>query len=198
MSTATSPVPADLHELIRERWSPRQFSSRPVEPEKLRNLFEAARWAASCFNEQPWRFIVATQAEPEAFARVLGVLMEKNQQWAKTAWALGFSAGKKAFTQSGAPNRFCLHDTGAATATLAVEGTAMGLRTHFMGGFDTQRARTEFHVPDDFEIGAAFAIGYIDEEATVPGARTRKTLDEIVFGGDWGAHVPFPTSDGKK
>jgi len=113
---------------------------------------------------------------------VLSLLMEKNQQWAKTAWAIGFSAGKKTFTQTGLPNRFALHDTGAATANLATEGTALGLRTHFMGGFDAQRARTEFHVPDDFEVGAAFAIGYIDEAAAVPAARTRRNLEEIVFG----------------
>jgi nitroreductase len=191
MSTTTNPAPAALHEVIRERWSPREFSTRPVEPEKLRNLFDAARWAASCFNEQPWRFVVATQAEPEAFAKVLGLLMEKNQQWAKTAWAIGFSAAKKTFSHNGSPNRFGIHDTGAATANLAIEGTAKGLRTHFMGGFDAQRARTEFHVPEDFEIGAAFAIGYIDETGTVPAARTRKTLEEIVFQGDWGAPVTF-------
>jgi nitroreductase len=162
-----------------------------VEPEKLRNLFDAARWAASCFNEQPWRFVIATRDQPEAFAKVLGLLMEKNQQWAKTAWALGFSAAKKTFSHNSAPNRFGIHDTGAATANLATEGTAKGLRTHFMGGFDAQRARTEFHVPDDFEIGAAFAIGYIDETGTAPAARTRKTLEEIVFEGGWGKPVTF-------
>ncbi|MGA2715085.1 MAG: nitroreductase family protein [Bryobacteraceae bacterium] len=187
MSTATNAAPAGLHELIRARWSPREFSRRAVEPEKLRDLFEAARWAASCSNEQPWRFVLATQADPEGFSRVLGLLMEKNQQWAKTAWAIGFSAGKKTFTQSGAPNRFALHDTGAATANLAIEAVALGLRTHFMGGFDAQRARTEFHVPDDFEIGAAFTIGYIDEARTLPPTRTRKDLAEIVFGSEWGS-----------
>ncbi len=157
-----------------------------MEPAKLRGLFEAARWAASCFNEQPWRYIVATKADPEAFAKVLGLLMEKNQQWAKTAWALGFSAGKKTFSHNGAPNRFGLHDTGAATANLATEATALGLHVHFMGGFDAQRARTEFHVPDDFEIGPAFAVGYIDGPSTPPVQRTRKAFEELVFSGDWG------------
>jgi nitroreductase len=180
-----------VHELIRTRWSPRDFSSRPVEAEKLRGLFEAARWAPSCFNEQPWRFVVATKDDPEAFAKMLNLLMEKNQQWAQTAWAVGFSAGKKTFTQNGAPNRFGLHDTGAASANLALEAVALGLRAHFMGGFDAQRARAEFHVPDDYDIGAAFAVGYIDEIATVPGARTRKGLQEIVFAGDWGRPAPL-------
>ena len=186
MSSTTNTAPGNLHELIRNRWSPNEFSSRVVEPEKLRTMFEAARWAASCFNEQPWRFIVATRTEPDPFQKVLALLMERNQQWAHTAYALGFSTGKKTFSHSGKPNRFALYDAGAATANLAIEGTALGVRTHFMGGFDTQRARTEFHIPDDFEIGAAFAIGYIDETATLPPIRTRKGLEEIVFSGDWG------------
>jgi len=184
---STITAPANLHQLIRTRWSPNEFSSRPVELEKLRSMFEAARWAASCFNEQPWRYILATRTDPEQFGKVLGLLAERNQQWAKTAYAIGFSAGKKTFSHSGKPDRFGLHDTGAATANLAIEGTALGVRTHFMGGFDAQRARSEFHIPDDFEIGAAFAIGYIDETATLPGVRTRKSLEEIVFSGDWGS-----------
>jgi nitroreductase len=175
-----------VNELIATRWSPREFLDRPVEPEKLRSLFEAARWAASCFNEQPWRFVVATKDDPEEFARVLSLLMEKNQQWAKTAWVIGFSAGKKTFTQNGAPDRFGLHDTGAASANLAIEAVEVGVRAHFMGGFDAARARADFHVPDDFEIGAAFAIGYIDETKTLPPQRNRKALEEIVFAGDWG------------
>jgi nitroreductase len=152
----------------------------------MRKLFEAASWAASSFNEQPWRFIVATQAQPEAFAKILGLLSPRNQQWAKTAWAIGFTAGKKTFTQTGGPDRFGLHDTGAASENLALQATADGLHAHFMGGFDAQLARAEFHVPDDFDIGAAFAFGYIDEEKTRPGDRKRKTLDQIVFGGEWG------------
>jgi nitroreductase len=176
-----------VNETIATRWSPREFLSRPVEPEKLHALFEAARWAASCFNEQPWRFMVATKEDPEAFAKVLGLLVERNQQWAKTAWVLGFSAAKKTFTQTGAPGRFGMHDTGAASATLSIEAVSLRLRTHFMGGFDAARARAEFHVPDDFEIGAAFAIGYIDETATAPPTRSRKPLGEIVFAGDWGS-----------
>src|SRR5437879_3842304 len=88
-STLTS---LGLHEILARRWSPRAWSRRPVEPEKLRALFEAARWSASCFNEQPWRFVVATQAEPEDFARLLGLLVEQNQAWAKNAWVLGISA----------------------------------------------------------------------------------------------------------
>jgi nitroreductase len=191
MSTTIDGAPVVLHELLTARWSPSDFLDRPVEPEKLRALFEAARWAASCFNEQPWRYIVATKAQPEGFARVLSLLVERNQKWAKTAWVIGFSAGKKTFSHNGAPNRYGVHDTGAATANLAIEATALGLHAHFMGGFDIQRARAEFNVPDDFEIGAAFAIGYIDEGTTPPASRTRKALNEIVFGTGWGEPAPI-------
>lgn len=176
-----------IHELIGSRWSPNEFLNRPVEPEKLRAVFEAARWAASCFNEQPWRFVYVTKADPEAFQKMLGVLAERNRQWAKSAYVLGLTAGKKTFTYNGSPDRWGLHDTGAASANLALEAVAVGLRGHFMGGFDAQKARAEFHVPEDFELGAAFALGYIDEATIRPGARTRKPLDEIVFRGDWGA-----------
>jgi nitroreductase len=185
-STLPDGPPADLNHLVRQRWSPRQFLDRAVEPEKMVRLFEAARWAASCFNEQPWRFVVATKNQPQEFARILNLLMEKNQQWAQGAWALGFTAGKRTFTHSGLPDRFGLYDTGAAGATLAVEATAAGLHVHFMGGFDADRARAEFNIPADFEIGAAFAIGYIDEATVNPGPRTRKPLAELVFSGDWG------------
>jgi len=175
-----------VNELILSRWSPRDYLNQPVEKEKLAAVFEAARWAASCFNEQPWRFIFVTQAEPGEFQKMLGVLAEKNQQWAKSAYVLGFTVGKKTFSANGAPDRFGLHDTGAASANLALEAVAVGLRAHFMGGFDTQKARTEFHVPEDFEVGAAFALGYVDELQTLPGNRTRKPLDEIVYRGDFG------------
>jgi nitroreductase len=182
--TADAPSP-DLHELVRERWSPRQFSDRPVDPETLRKLFEASRWAASCFNEQPWRFVLATRDNPAEFDRILKLLVEKNQAWAQGAWAVGFSAAKRTFTANGQPNRFGLHDAGAAAATLAQEATARGVRVHFMGGFDANRAREEFGIPDDFEIGAAFAIGYIDESVTKPGTRSRKPLEALVFSGAW-------------
>jgi nitroreductase len=187
---STNPSPA-LNELIRTRWSPREFLARPISPDDLKTLFEAARWAPSCYNEQPWRFVVATKDQLEQFAKILGLLMEMNQKWAQTAWLLGFSAGKKSFTHNGAPNRFGLYDTGAAADNLAIEATARGLHVHFMGGFDANRARTEFGVPDDFEIGAAFAAGYIDESATPPGGRTRKALPDLVFASTWGEPASF-------
>jgi nitroreductase len=179
------PETAELDPLIADRWSPRGFSDRPIEPATLRTLFEAARWSASCFNEQPWRFVLATKAEPEQFERILSTLVAKNQEWARTAWALAISAGKKTFTHSGSPDRFGLHDAGAALANLMIQATADGLRVHAMGGFDAARARTEFAIPDDFEVGAAIAIGYL-ADGLAPGERTRRPLDELVFGTEWG------------
>ena len=179
-------MPIPLNELISTRWSPREYLERPVEPEKLHAVFEAARWAASCFSEEPWRFVFATKAEPDQYEKLFGLLMERNQQWAKGVPVVGFSAARKTFTRNGVPNRWALHDTGAASANLALEANALGLHAHFMGGFDAQRARTEFHVPEDFEIAATFVIGYIDESRVQPGERSRKPLAEIVFQGDWG------------
>jgi nitroreductase len=122
---------------------------------------------------------------------MLGILAERNQQWAEPAYVLGFTAAKKTFTRNGAPNRWNLYDTGGAGANLAIEARAVGLHAHYMGGFDAQKARTEFHVPDDFEPGAAFALGYIDDARVQPGVRSRKNLEEIVFRGDWGGAPGF-------
>jgi nitroreductase len=178
-----------LHELIASRWIPRAITAEAIDPAKLRSLYEAARSSASCFNEQPWRFILATKDHPEHFERVLKLLAAKNQEWAKTAFALGISAGKRTFTLTGAPDRFGLHDTGAALANLMIQATAVGLHVHAMGGFDAERARAEFNIPDDFEVGAAFAIGHVDGPPEPPVNRTRRSLSEVVFSVQW--DLPF-------
>src|SRR5689334_20488862 len=103
-----------IHDLIDERWIPRAFSEKTPSSETLRALFEAANSSASCFNEQPWRFVVARKSNRAQWERMLGILVEKNQQWAKSAPVLGFSAGKKTFTHNGSPNRFGIHDAGMA------------------------------------------------------------------------------------
>jgi nitroreductase len=180
-----------LNDLIARRWSPREFVDKPIEPEKLRSLFEAARWAASSFNEQPWRFIVATKDHPAEFERVLSTLAPKNQAWAKTAWALGISAAKKTFTHSGAPNRFGIHDAGAALANLMLQANSVGLYVHGMAGFDAEKARAEFGIPPEFDMGAAFAIGYLEPETQPPATRTRKPLEETVFGTRFGEPLKF-------
>ena len=175
-----------VNELIAARWSPRTFNGRAVDRVTLRSLFEAARWAASCFNEQPWRFVVATKDDPEEFERVLAVLAPKNQEWAKDAAALGVTAGKRTFTHNGSPDRFGLHDAGAALANLMIQATSVGLFVHAMGGFDAERAREDFGIPEDFEVGAAFAVGHIDGDGKLPAGRSRRPLEELVFTPIWG------------
>ena len=191
----TASAPAGLHELVRNRWSPRSFADREVSPEDLRRLLEAARWAASSYNEQPWRFLLARKSDAAAFARILGLLSERNQKWARNAPVLMLTFGKRTFSHNGTPNRYALHDAGMALATLMLQATALGLYVHGMGGFDQARARAEFAIPEDYEVGAAVAIGHLGDPAGLApefqdgerAARSRKPLSEIVFEGAWGS-----------
>jgi nitroreductase len=170
-----------VHELIRRRWSPRDFSERPIEPEKLCSLFEAARWAPSSFNEQPWSFIVARRENPAEFERLLSTLTERNAQWARQAPILILSVAKMNFARTGRPNRHAFHDVGQAAAYLTLQATALGLYVHQMAGFDIERARQLFAIPSGYEPVAAMAVGYLGEAAASPPSRTRRALAEFVF-----------------
>src|SRR5262249_35234267 len=116
-----------IHELIARRWSPYAFADRPVSPVDLRSLFEAARWAASSYNEQPWSYIVATRDNPTEFERVLSCLVEGNQAWAKVAPVLALGCTSLKFTLNGKPNAAALHDLGLAAGNMCLEATARGL-----------------------------------------------------------------------
>ena len=200
MSEHSKPAPTavPVHELIRNRWSPRAFAPRAIEPEKLRALFEAARWAASCANAQPWSFIVATKDDAANFARVLGILVELNQAWAKHAPALALSVARMNF-DNGKPNRHALHDVGLAAANLALEATSLGLQVHPMAGIDPEKGKKEFEIPEGYEVVAGFAIGYPGDPAGLPdplrqrelGARERKPASSFVFTGKWGTASPI-------
>src|ERR1700678_4572397 len=133
-STSTS-----IHDLISHRWSPRAFENRAVEPEKLRALFEAARWAASSYNAQPWSFIVATKDDPENFNKVLETFVEFNQGWAKNAPVLALSVAAHKFPHNGEKNRHAFHDVGQAAANLSLEATSLGLQVHQMAGIDSEK-----------------------------------------------------------
>ena len=186
-------IPSGVHDLIRARWSPRSFADRPVTDEDLKLILEAARWAASSNNEQPWRFIVARKSDAQLFEKMLSVLVPGNQKWAKTAPLLMLTVAKRDFTQSGKPNRHAWHDTGAALAHIMLQATALGLHAHGMAGFDHERARNEFDIPADYEPVAAVAIGYLDSPDKLEepyrererSPRTRKPLSEISFDGAW-------------
>jgi nitroreductase len=195
MNTAKQAKPDyQVHELIAKRWSPYAFSDRAVPAEDLRPLFEAARWAASSYNEQPWRYIVATKANPAEFERVLSCLVEGNRAWAKAAPVLAIGCTSLNFERNGKPNAAAIHDLGLASATLTFEATARGLFVHQMIGIVPDKVRELYHVPEGVEPKTGLAIGYAADPNTLPEnlrerdtyPRTRKELGEFVFERDWG------------
>jgi nitroreductase len=183
-----------IQDLIARRWSPYAFADRPVSDDDLRSLFEAARWAASSYNEQPWRYIVATRANPDEFARLLSCLVEGNQAWARAAPVLALGCTSLNFALNGKPNAAAVHDLGLASATLTLEATARGLFVHQMIGIVPDKARQVYGIPEGVQPLTGLAIGYAADPATLPeklrerdlAPRQRKTLREFVFGGQWG------------
>jgi len=180
-------------EAIQRRWSPYVFSDRPVESAKLMSLLEAARWSASAFNEQPWRFILATKDQPEAYAKALGCLVEANQGWAKQAPVLILTVTRTTFTRNDKDNRVHQHDLGLAVQNLVIQATHMDLFAHQMAGIDLDKVKSEFNLPDGFEPQTAIAIGYGVQADDLPEAmrekeqapRSRKAFSEFVFGDTW-------------
>ena len=193
-----APTEFPVHDLIRDRWSPRAFSDKPVEPAILASLFEAARWAPSSNNEQPWAYLVATKDNPQDFAKMLSVLVDFNAGWAKSAPVLVLAMSRLKFPNAN-PNRNAFYDTGAATALLSVEATARGLAVHQMAGFDPAKAKQVFQIPEDCEAIAAIAIGYPGDPTSLPkplhdrevAPRTRKPLSEFVMSSRWGHTSPI-------
>jgi nitroreductase len=186
-------------EVLKRRWSPREFSDQMVEPEKLRSLIEAARWAPSSFNEQPWSFIIATKQEPEEHAALLSCLVEGNQRWARQAPVLMVSVAKLNFDKTGKPNRHAFHDVGLAMGNMLVQATALGLFVHQMAGFSPEKVREIYEVPDGFEPVAVIALGYGAEADVLPEPareaeskpRSRKPIQSFVFQGRWGQPAPL-------
>jgi nitroreductase len=183
-----APAVPGVIEPILARWSPRAFSHKPVAAEDLKKIFEAARWAASSYNEQPWRFFVGHKGDP-TYQKIFDSLVEFNQGWAKSAPVLILSAASKHFAHNKTPNHFAIHDTGAATAYLVLQATVLGLHAHSMAGFDPEKARAAFGIPDSFHIGAVTALGHLGDVYTLPeglreqevSPRQRKPLSEIVL-----------------
>ena len=188
-SEADPRVPA----LILNRWSPRAFTDRAVLDRDLRTILTGASWAASSYNEQPWRFLLGRRPD-ETYNKLLGTLGAFNQVWAQKAPVLVLIVGKPVFSHSGEQNRFAFHDLGAVNATLGLTASALGLHTHSMAGYDTEAARSAFNIPEDYEMGALTALGYFGEHARLDGAlleretmeRKRKPLEELVFTNTFG------------
>ncbi|QLE42033.1 nitroreductase [Nostoc sp. C052] len=187
-----------VHDFIRSRWSPRAFADRPVEQDKLLSLLEAARWAPSSYNYQPWSFIVATKDEPTEYNRLLSTLVEFNQGWAKNAPIL-ILAVAKVRSEDGKANRHAFHDVGLALENLILQATSFGLFAHQIAGFNADSARELYQIPDDYEPATVVTVGYPGDPETLSeglrerelAARVRKPLKEFVFTGQWGNSSPL-------
>jgi nitroreductase len=183
-----------VHALITKRWSPYSFASRSVPDEDLRSLFEAARWAPSSYNEQPWNYIAAKKENPEEFQRLLSCLVDGNQVWAKAAPVLALGIAKLRFARDNQPNRAAIHDLGLAAGNLVVEATARGLSVHQMIGILPDKAREIYAIPEGYEPLTGIAVGYAGDPKALPeglrdrdlARRPRKPLKEFVFSQMWG------------
>jgi nitroreductase len=194
-----APVDHPVHDLLRRRWSPRAFTERAVSPADLASLLEAARWSPSCFNDQPWSFLLGLRGD-ETWQGIADVLVEKNRLWAAAAPVLMISMAHENFVQTGKPNRWAQYDAGQAVAHLTFEATARGLFVHQMGGFDAEAARRRFQIPPAQTPLAAIALGYPGDPDALPEpfaarereARERVSAREFTFARRWGTPVAWP------
>jgi len=199
MSEKRASTDYPISELIAERWSPYAFDNRLVPDADLRSLFEAARWAPSSYNEQPWSYIVATRDNSEQFQRLLSCLVDANQVWAKAAPVLALGVVSLKFARNAKDNRAAVHDLGLASGNLVLEATARGLFVHQMIGILPDRAREVYGIPEGYEAWTGLAIGYRGDPTSLPGPlrererapRQRKSLQEFVFNGKWGNPSPL-------
>ena len=188
-----APTAHPIEPLLQRRWSPRAFASKPVERDVLFKLFEAARWAPSSFNEQPWRYIVATQENPEWLQEVQSALSPGNA-WATKAPVLICTVAQLAFAKKPKPNRHAFHDVGAASENLLLQAVALGLFGHQMAGFDVEKARAVFQIPEGYDPVAMMALGYPavleslteEQRANEARPRVRRPIEEFVFHGRFG------------
>jgi nitroreductase len=188
-----------VHSLLSSRWSPYGFDERLIATGVIASLFEAARWAPSSYNEQPWAFLIARRDDVDAFERMLACLVEANQTWAKHAPLLVITVASRQFSRNANPNRHAFHDVGLAVANLSFEATSRGLAVHQMAGFDLELTRRTYGIPDSWEPATAVAIGYpaplesLSEELRQRDEhrRPRKPISEFVFGNRWSESVEF-------
>ena len=187
--------------VLTQRRSPRAYSSQAVPATALHQVFAAASSAASCFGEQPWRYLVGSrEAQPAAYDNILASLGEFNQVWANKAPVLGVSIAKLHFSHDDNPNAWARHDVGQATASLAIQATELGLQIHQMAGFSPDKIRESFGIPAGYEPVAVFTLGYPGDPGAMPDGlreketapRVRKPLAEFLFEGGW------PTVDGER
>lgn len=195
--SATTAVP--VHDIISRRWSCRAFdAARPVNREQIVALVEAARWAPSCFGDEPWRFIVWDKnTASAAWHKAFDCLVEWNQNWVKNAPLLLLVTASSVFRKNGKPNTWGQYDSGAAAENLCLQAVSMGLMAHQMGGFDADKIRKAFGIPEQFACMAMIAVGYQTEETVLNeelkelelAPRARSALGENFFEGTWGAAI---------
>lgn len=186
---------SDIDRLIAARWSPRAFDpEHAVEKDKITALMAAAHWAPSCFNEQPWRFVVCDKHNNEvAWQFAISCLAPKNQLWAKDAPLLILACAHEDFTYNGSANRWARYDTGAASENICLQAASMGLFAHQMGGFDAERAREVFKIPQQTTPMAMIAVGYYGDIDNLDAqfiesekaARERKPIENNFFKDDF-------------
>jgi len=182
-----------IHEIIAKRWSPYRFADRALSKEDLLSLFEAARWAPSSYNEQPWRYIIALKEQHDEFQKLLSCLVPANQEWAQYASVLALGISHLVFDRNGKENKASIHDLGAAAAHICFEATVRGIYAHQMIGIEPDKARKMFKIPDDYEVLTGIAIGYLDESKHDSSVfserdqtpRTRKNISEFVYSKSW-------------
>lgn len=199
MPDRTAKTDHPVHHLVAARWSPYAWAVRPVDTDDLLAVFEAARWAASSYNEQPWRWIVARREDEGGFAQLLSTLVEGNQAWARHAPVLAIGVTRMRFERNDKPNRAAQHDLGLAAGNLSLEATARGLAVHWMIGIQPERVREAYGVPVEFEPLTGLALGYAGEPEQLPetlrerdtAPRQRKPLAELVFSGAWDRRAGF-------
>lgn len=188
------PTEFPIHPLLHKRVSPRAFAQRPIERTTLRSLLEAARWAPSSYNEQPWALIVASSEDQSEFERMLSCLLPGNRLWASAAPVLMISVAKLHFERNGRLNRHAYHDVGLAVSQMTLQATSVDLVVHQMAGFDAELARQTYAIPGTWDPVAAIAIGFSGDPETLPDAlreresapRERKTQEDFVFSTRWG------------
>ena len=184
-----------IEETIANRWSGRAYdATKPVSHEQTIALLEAARWAPSCFGDQPWRFIVWDKnKDNQAWQQAFDCLVPGNQAWAKDAPLLMLTIADTLFNHNAKPNRFAQYDTGAAAENLCLQATDLGLMVHQMGGFDAEKARATFNIPQQYTLMAMLTVGYAADIATLTGEiltretapRSRRALGELFFASTW-------------
>ena len=188
--TADNPI----HKLFLKRWSPRAMSGEVIDDQKIKSIFEAARWAPSSYNEQPWRYIIARKEQPEKFNKLVSCLEDSNQVWAQHASVLALAFARTTFERNGKVNKAAFHDLGAAASFMSFEATSRGIAVHQIIGLHPNVVNEKYEVPDEYQVLTALAIGYADLSPNTDNVhaerdntmRSRKKITEFVFRDDWG------------